>query len=64
MSTVLDASALISFRRDEPGAEVVQNVRSPTLTCYVHALNLCGVYYDFWREAGRIKAVYRRVVAG
>jgi PIN domain nuclease of toxin-antitoxin system len=92
MSTVLDASALISFLRDEPGAEAVENLLSLTQTCYVHALNLCEVYYDFWRassqetaesaiadlmnlgieerndldsqfwrEAGRVKAVYRRV---
>ena len=52
MSAVLDASALISFLRDEPGAEVVQNLldRGPEAT-YAHALNLCEVYYDFWRAA-------------
>jgi predicted nucleic acid-binding protein len=92
MSTVLDASALISFLRDEPGADAVQNLLSLTQTCYVHALNLCEVYYDFWRassqetaesaitdlmnlgieerndldsqfwrEAGHVKAIYRRV---
>jgi len=92
MSTVLDASALISFLRDEPGAEAVQNHLRLPQTCCVHALNLCEVYYDFWRasnqeaaesaisdlivlgieerndmdsefwrEAGRFKAIYRRV---
>ena len=28
MSTVIDASALIAFLRDEPGADVVENVLS------------------------------------
>lgn len=46
MSAVLDASALISFLRDEPGAEAVQNLLSLAQTCYVYALNLCEVYYD------------------
>jgi PIN domain nuclease of toxin-antitoxin system len=53
MSTVLDASALISFLRDEPGAEAVQNLLSIANNCYVHALNLCEVYYDFWRASSQ-----------
>ena len=92
MISVIDACALIAYLRDEPGAEEVQNVLASPHTCYVHALNLCEVYYDFWRassrdaaelaiadllflgiverhdmdsefwrEAGRIKAIYRRV---
>lgn len=52
MSTVFDACALIAFLRDEPGAEVVQSLldRNPGSN-YVHALNLCEVYYDFWRAS-------------
>jgi uncharacterized protein len=50
MSAVFDASALISFLRDEPGASAVQNLLSLPQS-YVHALNLCEVYYDFWRAA-------------
>jgi PIN domain nuclease of toxin-antitoxin system len=48
MTTVLDSHALIAFLRDEPGAEVVQSLldRNPGSN-YVHALNLCEVYYDF-----------------
>ena len=92
MSTVIDASGLIAFLRDEPGAEAVQSFLSLPQTCYVHALNLCEVYCDFWRastqstaesaiddllslgieerndmdsefwrEIGRLKAIYRRV---
>lgn len=48
MNTVIDACAPIAFLRDEPGAETVQNVLSLPQTCFVHALNLCEVYYDFW----------------
>ena len=53
MSAVIDASALIAFLRDEPGAEAVENVLGLPQTCYVHALNLCEVYYDFWRASNQ-----------
>lgn len=36
MSTVIDASALIAFLRDEPGTEAVQNLLSFPQTCCVH----------------------------
>jgi PIN domain nuclease of toxin-antitoxin system len=92
VSAVVDASALIAFLRDEPGADVVENVLPGSTKCYAHALNLCEVYYDFfrasnqeaaeaaisdlvsigiegradmdaefWKDAGAIKAVHRRV---
>ena len=53
MSTVIDASALIAFLRDEPGADVVENVLSTPEKCYAHALNLCEVYYDFFRASNQ-----------
>jgi PIN domain nuclease of toxin-antitoxin system len=54
MSTVFDASALIALLRDEPGAEVVQSLlQASPQENFVHALNLCEVYYDFWRASGR-----------
>ena len=53
MSTVIDASALIAFLRDEPGADVVENVLSAPENCYAHALNLCEVYYDFFRASNQ-----------
>jgi PIN domain nuclease of toxin-antitoxin system len=53
MSAVIDASALIAFLRDEPGAEMVENVLSLPQSCYAHALNLCEVYYDFWRASNQ-----------
>lgn len=52
MILVLDASAMIAFLRDEPGAAVVEAVfTSGTDTCIVHAINLCEVYYDFIRSS-------------
>ena len=54
MSAVLDASALIAFLRDEPGADVVQWLLDDKVNPkYVHALNLCEVYYDFYRGASQ-----------
>ena len=51
MNTVFDASALIAFLRDESGAEAVQTMlQRDTGSKYVHTLNLCEVYYDFWRR--------------
>jgi PIN domain nuclease of toxin-antitoxin system len=51
MNAVIDACALIAFLRDEPGADAVRNILTGSRTCYVHALNLCEVYYDFWRAS-------------
>ena len=53
MSAVIDASALIAFLRDEPGADVVEKVLSAPEKCYAHALNLCEVYYDFFRASNQ-----------
>lgn len=57
MDNVFDASALICFLRDEPGAEEVQRLlEDDAATQYVHAINLCEVYYDFFRAAGALAA--------
>jgi PIN domain nuclease of toxin-antitoxin system len=53
LNTVLDASALIAFLRDETGADVVENALSGQGKCYAHALNLCEVYYDFFRASNQ-----------
>jgi len=51
---VLDASAMIAYLRDEPGAGVVaEALLDPASRCYAHALNLCEVFYDFHRASGR-----------
>jgi PIN domain nuclease of toxin-antitoxin system len=57
MNVVLDASAVIAFLRGEPGADVVERYFGPERhDLYIHALNLCEVYYDFLRAAGEISA--------
>lgn len=93
MAVVLDASAIIAFLRNEPGADVVdQYLLREQGSAFAHAVNLCEVYYDFWRAsdqetaesaitdlfvlgvkerndmdpvfwraAGRLKAIYRRL---
>ena len=58
MILVLDASAMIAFLRDEPGAqEVADALLDPNCECRAHALNLCEVYYDFHRVGGREEAL-------
>ena len=93
MIYVLDASAMIAWLRDEPGADVVDAaIRDIDSLCLAHAINLCEVFYDayrnsgesgaqsvlsdlgavqvkersdfdreFWQEAGRLKAVHKKV---
>jgi len=46
MTIVFDASALIAFLGMEQGALVVrQTLRDNHGECYIHAVNLCEVYY-------------------
>ncbi len=53
MIYVLDASAIIAWLRNEPGAAVVEAaVRDVNAPCLVHGINLCEVYYDAYRNAG------------
>lgn len=53
MSLVMDSSALIGFLTEEPGADVVEELlRDGGNSNYVHAVNLCEVYYEFLREGG------------
>jgi PIN domain nuclease of toxin-antitoxin system len=50
---ILDACAAIAYLRDEPGAETVDDLLSlEPPSCYIHAINLCEVYYDFLRASG------------
>ena len=49
MNVVLDACAVIAYERDEPGADVVETYLVEDHTCWIHAINLCEVYYDFLR---------------
>lgn len=53
MNLVLDASALIAYLEDEPGAELVEGLLSSlTDVSFVHSINLCEVYYGARREHG------------
>ena len=57
MKVVLDASAMIAYLRNEPGGDLVaQHLRSDYFI-WAHALNLCEVYYDFYRADGQAVAV-------
>ena len=57
MKVVLDASAIIAFLRDEPGADVVEGYFDPGVhELYVHSINLCEVFYDFLRAADEVSA--------
>ena len=53
MNLVMDSSALIALLRKEEGAEVVRSlIDAPASSCFVHAVNLCEIYYGFRRESG------------
>jgi uncharacterized protein with PIN domain len=50
---VLDASAMIAFLRDEPGAAtVMDHIQRFPQAVSAHSLNLCEVY-EFWRSSGK-----------
>ncbi len=52
MNMIFDAGALIAFLRHEQGAEVTRQIfRDRQNICYVHAVNLCEVFYDFRRQS-------------
>jgi predicted nucleic acid-binding protein len=57
MIYVLDACALIAWLSNEPGADVVDRaVRDINSQCLTHAINLCEVFYDAYRNAGEAQA--------
>jgi PIN domain nuclease of toxin-antitoxin system len=57
MIYVLDASAMIAWLRNEPGAGVVDSaINDVNSQCLAHSINLCEVYYDAHRNAGEAHA--------
>ncbi len=51
MIAILDAGAVIAYLHGEPGGEVVEAaLLDPSTTCFIHAINLYEVYYDFLRR--------------
>jgi PIN domain nuclease of toxin-antitoxin system len=50
---VFDANALIAYLNGEQGEELVEGLLTdPQNECFVHATNLCEVFYDFRRTGG------------
>lgn len=57
MNLALDASAIIAFLSGEHGADVVERLMAdPKNVSYIHAVNLCEVYYDSLRVKGEAAA--------
>ena len=54
-AVVLDACAIIAFLANETGAEFTENILINN-SCYMHALNVCEVYYNIARSAGTSQA--------
>lgn len=55
---ILDACAVIAFFRNEGGAGVVDRYLSDRQNhCLIHCVNLCEVYYDFYRCGGEDIAI-------
>lgn len=48
---VLDSSAMLAYLRGELGGETVRDILAQNSTVYAHAVNLCEVYYDFFRNS-------------
>ena len=47
---MLDASAIIAYLRDEPGADAVEHLlTNDDELCMAHAINLCETYYKMRR---------------
>ncbi|HCE68596.1 MAG: hypothetical protein A2X82_01195 [Geobacteraceae bacterium GWC2_55_20] len=57
MRYVLDACAIISLIKNEDGALIVrQALEAENNVCFVHAVNLCEVFYDCLRCHGNDSA--------
>ena len=70
MLYVLDACSIIAFLKAEPGGDAVKNLLEQSLTdsridLLMHRLNLLEVYYGFYREDDKEKAVeiYEKIKA-
>jgi len=53
----LDACAMIALLLGEPGEEVVwAHLLEKDATYFAHSVNLCEVFYDYYRESGEAAA--------
>lgn len=58
MIYVLDACAMIALLLQENGEEVVwAHLLEKDATCLAHSINLCEVFYDFYRDSGEVAAL-------
>ncbi len=45
---------MIAYLRDESSENVVEDrLTEPSNQCFAHSMNLCEVFYDFYRSGGR-----------
>jgi len=56
MNIILDACSVIAYERGEDGANLVERFLVEEDPCWIHAINLCEVYYDFLRAGGQAAA--------
>lgn len=57
MIYVLDSTAMIAFLTNEPGAEVIEDILTePGAICLAHAINLCEIWYQAFRQSGEAVA--------
>jgi len=57
MTCVLDACALIALLRSEPGGGDVRSMLADDeCRCFIHAVNLCEVYYECLRNYDEAQA--------
>lgn len=57
-AVVLDACAILSYLRDEDGADMVELfLIDQSNQCLVHAVNLCEIFYDILRSDGESEAL-------
>ena len=50
VNIIFDACALIAFLNNEPGTDIVELLLIDSKNkCFVHAVNLCEVFYEFLR---------------
>ncbi len=53
MNIILDACAVIAFVRNETGADLVrETITNQNNNKMIHVVNLCEVYYNFYRDIG------------
>lgn len=58
MIYILDACALLAFIRKEVGHDVVRAIiEDANNQCFIHAVNLCEVFYGVHRESGEPAAL-------